>query len=106
MGGHSRPAFRRAVRRGNGWYGFFVDLANAEAHLAALREIEAAEGRPADLGALEVSITPLPGAGLDDARAYQALGVDRLTLIPNAKSADHLLRWIDETAENVLRKLS
>ena len=44
--------------------------------------------------------------GLDDARAFQDIGVDRLTLIPNTKSEDHLRRWIDETAENLLRKLT
>ena len=106
VGGHSSPALRRAVRRGNGWYGFFVDLERCHSHLAEIAEIQAREGRPEDLGELEISITPLPGAGLDDARAYQDLGVDRLTLIPNTKSEDHLWRWIDETAENVLQKLA
>ncbi len=106
VGGHSTPALRRAVQRGNGWYGFFVDLERAKLHLTELATLEREEGRPAELGALERSITPLPGIGLDDASQYQALGVDRLTLIPDSRSEDHLLRWIDETAETIVRKLA
>lgn len=106
VGGHSTRAFRRAVKRGNGWYGFFVDLDRAKLHLAELAALEREEGRPDELGTLELSITPLPRIGLDDARQYQDLGVDRLTLIPDSRSEDHLLRWIDETAETIVRKLA
>jgi probable F420-dependent oxidoreductase len=106
VGGHSTPAFRRAVKRGNGWYGFFVDLARAKLHLEELASLEREEGRPDELGTLELSITPLPRIGLDDARQYQELGVDRLTLIPDSRSEEHLLRWIDETAETIVRKLA
>lgn len=106
VGGHSTAAFRRAVTRGDGWYGFFVDLERAKAHLDELAAIEAERGRGDGLGALELSITPLPGVGLDDARRYQDLGLDRLTLIPNTKSEAHLLRWIDETAEAMVHKLA
>ena len=106
VGGHSPPAFRRAVRRGNGWYGFFVDLVRAKAHLEALAAIEREQGRDPALGTLELSITPMPRTGLDDARRYQDLGVDRLTLIPDTRDEERLLGWIDETAETIVRKLS
>ena len=106
VGGHSPPAFRRAVRRGNGWYGFFVDLERAKSHLDELAAIEREQGRDSALGTLEISITPMPRTGLDEARRYQDLGVDRLTLIPDTKNEERLLRWIDETAETILRKLA
>ena len=106
VGGHSSPAFRRAVRQGNGWYGFFVDLERGRAYLDELAAIEAKQGRDAALGTLEISITPLPGTGLDDARRFQDLGVDRLTLLPDTKSEDALSRWIDDTAEGIVRKLA
>ncbi len=106
VGGHSKPALRRAVRRGNGWYGFFVDLERAKAHLDELAAFEREEGRDASLGTLELSITPLPRIGLDDARRYQDLGVDRLTLIPDTRDEQRLLGWIDDSAETIVRKLA
>lgn len=104
IGGHSPPALRRAVRRGNGWYGFFVDHEHATTYLKTLGEVEAAEGRDRALGRLEISITPLPRATVDDAIRYRDMGVDRLTLLPDARDEDHLMRWIDETANSMLRQ--
>jgi probable F420-dependent oxidoreductase len=106
VGGHSPPAFRRAVRRGNGWYGFFVDLERAAAHLDALAEIERAESRDAALGKLELSITPLPRVSVEDAVRYRDLGVDRLTLIPDTRDEEKLFRWIDETASSMLPQVA
>ena len=106
VGGHSSAAFRRAVRRGNGWYGFFVDLERGKSYLDELASIEATQGRDPALGTLEISITPLPGAGLDDAQRFRDLGVDRLTLLPDTRSEEALLRWIDDTAEGIVRKLA
>jgi probable F420-dependent oxidoreductase len=105
VGGHSSPAFRRAVRQGNGWYGFFVDLERAAAHLAELAEIERDQGRDSALGRLELSITPLPGVTPDDAVRYRDLGLDRLTLFPDTRSEDHLMKWIDETASTILPRV-
>jgi probable F420-dependent oxidoreductase len=106
VGGHSPPAFRRAVRRGNGWYGFFVDHERGAAYLKTLAEIELEEGRDAALGPLEISITPLPRASVEDATRYRDMGVDRLTLIPDARDEDRLMRWIDETANSMLTQLA
>ncbi len=106
VGGTSPPALRRAVARGNGWYGFLRDLDNAKADLAALAAAEREGGRPAGLGALEITLTPLPRIDLDTARRYQDLGVDRLALLPSSRDEAHLLRWIDETAEALVRKLA
>lgn len=106
VGGHSTPAFRRAVRRGNGWYGFFVDHERGAAYTKELADIEAKEGRDASLGTLECSVTPLPGATLEDALRFRDLGIDRLTLIPDTRDEDRLMRWIDETATSMLQKVS
>jgi probable F420-dependent oxidoreductase len=105
VGGHSTPAFRRAVRRGNGWYGFFVDLDRGARHIDELARIEAEEGRDAALGTLEISITPPPGASVEDALRYRDLGVDRLTLFPDTRSDEQFFRWIDETANTMLRQV-
>jgi probable F420-dependent oxidoreductase len=106
VGGTSPPALRRAALKGNGWYGFLRDLDAAKADLAGLAAARRDAGRPAALGALEISITPLPRLDLDGARRYQDLGVDRLVLLPNARDEATLLRWVDETAETLLRKLA
>lgn len=106
VGGHSAPALRRAIARGDGWYGFYVDLERAKASVAQLEAIASEHGRGEGLGRLELSVTPPPRTGLDDAQRYRDLGFDRLTLLPDTKSAGHLMRWIDETAEGLVRKLA
>jgi len=47
--------------------------------LKKLSEVEAADGRDASLGRLEISITPRPRATVDDGIRYRDMGVDRLT---------------------------
>jgi probable F420-dependent oxidoreductase len=106
VGGTSPPALRRAVLKGNGWYGFLRDLDAAQADLAGLAAARREAGRPAALGALEISVTPPPRLDLEGARRYQDLGVDRLVLLPHARDEASLLRWLDETAETLLRKLA
>lgn len=106
VGGTSPPALRRAARRGNGWYGFLRALDATQADLAGLAAAQREVERPAALGVLEISITPPPRLDLDGARRYQDLGVDRLVLLPHARDEATLLRWVDETAEALLRKLA
>jgi probable F420-dependent oxidoreductase len=83
VGGRTAAAFRRAVTRGHGWYGFGLDVEGAEKALGGLREAAARARRPAALGPLELSLTPR-GFGLDRATAerYAALGFHRLILRP------------------------
>jgi len=84
VGGRTPPAYRRAVTQGHGWYGFGLDVEETRKSVGALREAGKKSPRPAELGTLEISVTP-PGfdvpdrAGLD---AYAAVGVDRLILRP------------------------
>ncbi len=121
VGGTSAAAFARAVRRGNGWYGFLRDLEAARADLAGIAAARREVERPAALGALEITITPPPKLDLDGAQRYRELGVDRLVLLApprasgarseggaRAESADEavVLRWLDETADTLVRKLA
>ena len=101
IGGHSSGAYRRAVRTGNGWYGYYRNVDDTKQCLAGLaaaaREVE----RPAALGTLEISVTPRMGFTADDVKSYAQLGVDRL--IPNSASrtADELVDFLSRTAEMV-----
>ena len=80
--GMSTAARRRAVARCDGWYGFFQDLDNTRAGIAELERLADEVERPADLGKLEITITPLPGPiDADTVRRYEDLGVDRLVLV-------------------------
>jgi probable F420-dependent oxidoreductase len=84
VGGRTPPAYRRAVTEGNGWYGFGLDVAETQKSLAGLRDAAKNFPRPAELGPLEISITP-PGYDVPDKATrdgYVAAGVDRLILRP------------------------
>ena len=78
IGGHGAPGLRRAVQRGNGWFGWKLDLEQAERALARLRRIAERAERPARLGKLEITITPTEVPTAAEARQFADLGVDRL----------------------------
>ena len=84
VGGRTAPAYRRAVMQGHGWYGFGMSVDDTRKVIAALRDTAEKHSRPAELGRLEISITP-PGYDVPDKAtrdAYAAAGVDRLILRP------------------------
>ena len=107
FGGHVPAAFRRAVTRGHGWYGFALDLDATAAAVDGLREAAAEHDRPADLGPLEVSVTPSPRLPLDAATvaAFADLGVTRLIVLPprdGRHDPDPTLRLVDEVATHLM----
>ena len=78
IGGHGGPGLRRAVQRGSGWFGWKLDLNQTERALARLRGIGEQSERPAQLGELEITITPTEVPTAAEARRFADLGVDRL----------------------------
>ena len=98
VGGHSPGAHRRAVSRGNGWYGFALDVDATQKNLAGLREAEQQAGRPSELGRLEISVTPGVALDRDTIRRYQDLGVDRLIPLSAERSADGLVDFVEKAA--------
>jgi len=100
VGGLSAAAHRRAVERGNGWYGFLRDLGALRSDLDGLAAAARAVARPAELGALEISVTPPPRTDLDAARRYRDLGVDRLVLLAPRRE-EEILRFVEEAARLV-----
>jgi len=101
VGGASPGALRRAVSRGNGWYGFALDPATTETCLRGLERTHAEVERPAGLGRLEVSVTP-PRVDAEGVRRYAELGVDRLVLLGMHPDEARLLRFVDEAATQLL----
>lgn len=113
IGGESPPAWRRAVTMGHGWYGFGLTLEETRTCVEALRRAAESNERPAGLGNLEISVTPV---GVFDERSveqYAAAGVDRLIVLPQPDAtgrarhapvpADDILRNIERVRETIDR---
>ncbi len=98
VGGHSDRARRRAIESAHGWYGFMRDPETAAADIAALRRITDTVDRPAELGTLEISITPRRRLTAEDLEAYVEMGVDRLILQSGAQTADDLAAFVTANA--------
>jgi len=88
VGGHTPAAYRRAVGRGHGWYGFAMTPESAAASIEGLRTAASAVERPGELGDLEITVTPRGRLTADTAAAFAELGVHRLVVIPNPKDDD------------------
>ena len=99
MGGHGPAAFRRSVTHSHGWYGFALTVDQTASMIAGLRHAADHHERPADLGVLEISVTPRGPLDASTVAAYAALGVHRLIPLPDGRfTRDELLRYVDETA--------
>ncbi len=103
VGGHSPPAYRRAVSQGDGWYGFALDPDAARTCLEGLRCAAKDVERPTQRGELEISVTPSVPLDADTVRRYEDLGVHRLVPIARGRDAKTLLAFVDSTANAVLR---
>jgi probable F420-dependent oxidoreductase len=110
VGGMSEPALRRAVRQGDGWYGFFQDLEATARCLEGLEEAAKRVERPAGLGRLEISITPPGPVDADTAKRFEDLGVDRLIVMrgfgdmagaSGENAEDAVIRFLEETSREL-----
>jgi probable F420-dependent oxidoreductase len=96
VGGHSEPAFRRAARHADGWYGFLVGLRAMAEHRKSLDAAVAEAGRQEPL---HVSISPSRGLDADTVASYGELGVDRLIVAPPPKlPLDELIAFVEANA--------
>jgi len=104
LGGQSAPSYARAVRYGNGWYGFSLNPEQTAECLEALRLAAARTQRSRSLGRLEITITPPPGTPLDTdlVRRYGELGVDRLVPYPVVGCADDLVAWLERAGRDLV----
>jgi probable F420-dependent oxidoreductase len=69
VGGHTAAAFRRAMAQGHGWYGFALTPESASRCIDGLRKAATETERPAELGELEISVTPTEADVLEFGRA-------------------------------------
>jgi probable F420-dependent oxidoreductase len=82
IGGHTKPAYRRAVARGQGWYGFAMKPDEVAVCLAGLRAAALEIERSVELGRLEITVTPRVRLTAETVSAFAELGVDRLVPFP------------------------
>ena len=80
VGGHSAAAHRRALRHGDGWYGYMLDRAATAQQIESLRNEAKTLGR--DLDGFTITVSPAERLSPDAVKAYGSLGVDRLVLVP------------------------
>lgn len=99
MGGHSKAAYRRAVRTADEWYGFALDVERAKPCLAGLAAAQDRYGLGRASGRLPISITPPMAMTPQLVSDYAAIGVDRLTLIiRGGRDRDGCLRFLEANA--------
>jgi probable F420-dependent oxidoreductase len=99
VGGMSAAAYQRATTRGNGWYGFALDVDGTAAALAALRDLAEHVERPPELGPLEISVTPRERVDRDLVARLEDLGVHRIVATMRGRDRDSLLSFVDALAE-------
>jgi alkanesulfonate monooxygenase SsuD/methylene tetrahydromethanopterin reductase-like flavin-dependent oxidoreductase (luciferase family) len=103
IGGTSKAAFRRAVTKCSGWYGFAMNHETAADAIAGLREAADKYERPAALGDLEISITPLGRTSPVDAEKWTELGVSRLILLQPGQDQASLVGDVNDVANELMR---
>jgi len=109
LGGDGAPARGRAIRKAHGWYCFNTTIQCARDAMRTIRAELDQQERATELGPLEVTMTAVGPFDVRIAQDYQALGVDRLVLLPGLDVAadrrhepvavDEILRTIDRLAE-------
>jgi probable F420-dependent oxidoreductase len=82
VGGHSEAALSRAIRFGDGWFGWDLDADETAATLQRLHALSSIVQRPAHLRELEITVKPKGAVDLDAAKRFAECGVDRLVLHP------------------------
>jgi probable F420-dependent oxidoreductase len=106
MGGRSPAAYRRAVEYAVGWYGFALDLEGTTRALEGLREAAERYPHAAELGSLEISVTPRGPVNRQTAEQFAALGVHRLILAPpRHASASELETFVEKVGTTLIGQI-
>ena len=96
VGGMSRRAARRAARYGNGWFGFLTDIEATARSIEWIHSYIANGDRPAELGEIEISVTPPKRLSQEVVDRYEEIRVHRLIPAFSATTLDEALRFVDD----------
>jgi probable F420-dependent oxidoreductase len=105
VGGLSAAAFKRAVTAGNGWYGWQLSPDETAKAIKGLEDAAGQYERPAQLGALEITITPPGPIDPDLVQQYADLGVSRLALQPQAMDEAAIPELIAMARERLIGRI-
>lgn len=104
IGGMSKAGYNRAIRQGDGWYGFNQTEDAVAQSIAGLQAADAAAGTKR-FDQLEISVTPQGPVTPDRVKAFADLGVHRLILLPGAgvsgEGAQGAINFIRRTADDL-----
>jgi probable F420-dependent oxidoreductase len=100
IGGHSAQALRRAVRFGDGWYGFGLKVDATAPLVQELLRLRAASPRAGE--PLEISLTTFEPLTPELVGKAAAAGVDRLIYMPTVP-AERLEETVRELGRRVVR---
>lgn len=103
VGGTSKAAYRRAVEKGQGWYGFAMNLEQSAASIDALKAAHESRSRPAELDELEISITPRLRMTDEVLQEFEEMGVSRLILLMPGQTEEELLSFVESTASRFIQ---
>ncbi len=102
IGGMSPVAYERAIRQGDGWYGYGQNEDAVAASIEGLKDAARQAGRASRFDELEISVTPRGPVDRDRLRRFEDLGVHRLNLVPSLAGDGSLLdrarRFVEGTA--------
>jgi probable F420-dependent oxidoreductase len=98
MGGNTKPAYRRTITHGDGWYGYALDVDATAAAVAGLKEAAERYERPAWLGEVEITVTPRGRLDAGTVERFAELGVHRLVVVPRGDDVDAWLRYVEDNA--------
>jgi probable F420-dependent oxidoreductase len=102
VGGTSPAAFRRAVTSCQGWYGFAMNHETTRSCLEALEVARQKYDRPASLGELEISISPMGRPSEEFFGAFDEMGVHRLILLQGGRNEADVLSFINGIGKNFI----
>lgn len=103
IGGTSAAAYRRAIRQGDGWYGYSMTEDMVANSIAGLKAAAEEFGGSARFNELEISVTPRGPVDIQRMKRYEEMGVSRLILLPPSKGdpsslRDVTKRFVEDTA--------
>ena len=102
FGGHTPQAYERSVQHGNGWFGFALDVEATTTCLDGLKHAARQVERPAELGSLEISVTPKGRLDADTVKRFADLGVDRLIPFKAAKTEADWIDYARQTGDELI----
>jgi probable F420-dependent oxidoreductase len=105
VGGDSPAAFRRAVSRGNGWYGGATPESLPDIR-ASIERAKDEVDRPDEYGELEIGIAHMMDPDPETALRFAEQGVDWMTVLARGEDEDGVVRAIETIGETIVRKLA